>query len=87
MLDELPGWVVGDIESVRREVAEWADLTPAERWRLARICSRDAIWAIRASGRAETILAQVDPLPESTLQALARLRKETGWGEEPRGDA
>ena len=51
MLDRLPGWVVDDDASVRAEVAEWRDLTPAERWRLAVLCSRDVMWAARASGQ------------------------------------
>jgi hypothetical protein len=39
------------------------------------------MWAIRASGRAQRILDQRDPLPESTVAALARLRSEAGWGD------
>ena len=82
MLSELPGWVVDDAASVRKEVAEWAGTTPAERWRLARLCSRDALWAARASGMQQRILDQVDPLPDSTIKALTRLRCESGWGRE-----
>jgi hypothetical protein len=60
MLAKLPAWVVDDATSVRAEVAEWAGLTVAERWHLARLCSEDARWATRASGNAERILAHVD---------------------------
>lgn len=80
MLAKLPGWVVDDAASVRREVAEWRDLTIAERWRLAHLCSRDAMWAAHASGDPKRVLDYVEPLPESTVVALARLRKESGWG-------
>lgn len=80
MLAKLPGWVVDDATSVRREVAEWAGLTVAERWRLAHLCSEDAMWAVRASGNAERILDHVDPLPASSVAALARLRRQAGWG-------
>lgn len=80
MITKLPGWVVNDSTSVREEVAEWAGLSPAERWRLAVLCSRDALWAASASGHRERILAHVDPLPESTLVALDRLRRQSGWG-------
>jgi len=77
----LPGWVVDDVTSVREEVAPWRELSPAERWRLAELCARDAIWAVRAGGDPLRILAQEDPLPASTITALARLRREAGWGD------
>jgi hypothetical protein len=79
VLDRLPGWVVDDDASVRAEVAEWIGTTVAERWRLAHACARDALWAARASGMRDRVLAQVDPLPESTVAALARLRRTAGW--------
>jgi len=79
VLRKLPGWVIDDVASVRQEVAEWRNTTAAERWRLAKACGRDAMWAARISGMRERILAQTDPLPESTLAALARLRREAGW--------
>lgn len=78
-MDELPGWVVDDATSVRNEVAEWRGLSAAELWRLAKLCTRDAMWAVRASGRADAILSYEDPLPESTITALARLRQKCGW--------
>ncbi len=80
MLTRLPGWVVDDVTSVRAEVAEWARLTAAERWQLARLCARDALWAARASGHPERVLEQTDPLPASTVAALSRLRRDAGWG-------
>jgi hypothetical protein len=76
---QVPGWVVDDVTSVRNEVAEWRGLSRAQLWELAKRCSRDAAWAIRASGRAERILAHEDPLPQSTVHALERLRREAGW--------
>lgn len=79
MLTKLPGWVVDDESSVRAEVAEWVGLSAPARWRLARACARDAMWAARASGMRQRILDQSDPLPESTVVALARLRREAGW--------
>jgi hypothetical protein len=81
MLSQLPGWIVDDATSVRDEVAEWRDLSPAQRWRLAILCSRDAMWAARASGDPARILDRSDPLPTSTLAALARLRRAAGWGD------
>lgn len=84
MLSRLPGWVVSDQTSVREEVADYRGTTPSDRWRLAVRCSRDAMWAIRASGRAQRILDQRDPLPASTVTALARLRRAAGWGDDDR---
>lgn len=79
MAQQLPGWVVDDDASIRAEVAEWRDSTPAERWRLARACARDVMWALRAGGHAERVLAHTDSVPASTKVALARLRKASGW--------
>jgi hypothetical protein len=81
MLPRLPGWIVDDDASIRAEVAEWRGTTPAERWRLARMCARDAIWAARASGNPQRILDRAEPLPDSTVRALARLRRDAGWGD------
>jgi hypothetical protein len=81
MLARLPGWVVDDDDSVRAEVAEWAGTTVAERWRLAVLCARDAMWAVRAGRDPAAILDRIDPLPESAVLALARLRRAAGWGD------
>lgn len=81
MIAKLPGWVVDDVTSVRREVAEWIGTTPEERWRLAKLCAKDAMWAARMSGMRDRILAAEDPLPESTVIALTRLRRQAGWGD------
>ena len=74
-LSKLPGFVVPDATSVREEVEPYRDASPAELWRITEACARDAIWAVRASGMAERVLAQKDPLPQSTIDALARLRR------------
>ena len=82
MLDRLPGWVTSNADSVRAEVAEWRGLDRSQRWRLARLCSRDALWAVSVSRDPRRILDRVDPLPQSSVQALARLRAQAGWGDE-----
>ncbi|MBZ0116272.1 MAG: hypothetical protein K8H88_04740 [Sandaracinaceae bacterium] len=74
-LAKLPGWAVDDETSVRREVAPYVGATPEELWRHTEDCAKDAMWAVRASGFPERVLSQEDPLPPSTLRALARLRK------------
>ena len=77
MLSKLPGWVVDEDASVRAEVAEWRGLSPSQLWRLAELCARDAMWAARASGQPQRILDHVDPLPETTIAALTRLRRRS----------
>jgi hypothetical protein len=76
----LPGWVIEDTESVRQEVSGLRDTTLTERWSMALACARDALWALAMSDRAERALAHQDPLPQSTIVALQRLRKQAGWG-------
>ena len=75
MLPKLPGWIVDDAASVREEVAPYVGIGPAELWRITEDCARDAMWAVRASGMADHVLASEDPLPPSTIAALARLRR------------
>ena len=72
--------MIDDDASVREEVSEWIGLTPAELWRLAVLCSRDAMWAARASKDPQRVLEHVDPLPDSSVAALTRLRRQAGWG-------
>jgi hypothetical protein len=74
VIESLPGWVVADEESVRADAVRWARMTPAERWREVEDCARDAMWAVRASPFPERVLAYEEPLPESSVRALARLR-------------
>ena len=80
MLKELPGWIVDNRTSVLEEVKAWRGLSAVECWHLAELCAQDAIWAVRASGLAEQILQYRDPLPESSVAALQRLRNDAGWG-------
>ena len=61
-------------ESVRADVARYVGMAPAALWREVEDCARDAMWAVRASPFPERVLAYEEPLPESTVAALARLR-------------
>jgi hypothetical protein len=72
-LSKLPGWAERD-DDADEQIARWARMTPAERWREVRDCAKDAMWAVRASPFPERVLAYEDPLPESTVEALRRLR-------------
>lgn len=76
VMRELPGWVVDDETSVAEEVAPYVGATAEELWRHTEDCAKDAMWVVRASGMAARVLAQEDPLPESTIRALARLRAQ-----------
>ena len=76
MLEALPGWVVSDVESVRRETRALKSLTPEQCWEMALRCTRDAIWALTLSDKAQAALAYEDPVPPSTSAALRRLREE-----------
>ena len=73
-LDRLPGWVVDPDASVREEVAPYVDASAADRLEATRACCRAALGVLRYHFDPERALAYVDPLPESTLVALARLR-------------
>ena len=75
MIEKLPGWVVDDVTSVFEEVEPYRNASPEELWRHTEDCAKDAMWAVRASPFPERVLSSVDPLPESTVRALARLRR------------
>lgn len=73
-LDELPGWALAGDEVERSNADRWRAMTAAERWRELEGCTRDVMWAMRASSFPERALTYEEPLPESTVRALARLR-------------
>jgi hypothetical protein len=74
MTEKLPGWVVDDATSVREEAAPYRDLAPAQRARhLAAVC-RAGARLLRARSDAAIVRDYRDPLPASTVRALARLR-------------
>lgn len=75
-LEKLPAWVVDDVTSVREEVAPYVNASVELLWRDTQDCARAAMWAVRASDMPERVLAFEDPLPASTVAALARLRAE-----------
>lgn len=80
MQGKLPGWVVDNRASVRREAELYRNMTPEERG--ARMAA-----AVRASARLLAIredrlavLQHRDALPASTVQALARLQARARGG-------
>ena len=72
----LPQWVTSNEASVWRETEQSRRPTPAERWVdvVAACGSLELYW--RIPGYAERVKSAVDPLPESSQLALARLREE-----------
>lgn len=73
--NRLPKWVTSNEASVWRETAQSRRMTPEERWAdvVAACDSLKLYWDI--PGYPERIKAAVDPLPESSRVALARLRE------------
>jgi hypothetical protein len=74
MLARLPGWATSNDDSVRREVAEYRDMSPGDRAQGLMATCRTAAALLAARSDAADVLAFRDPVPESTLRALARLR-------------
>lgn len=72
----LPRWVISNEASVWRETEQSRRQTPSERWRdvVAACDSLKLYWDL--PGYPERIKNAVDPLPESSQVALARLREE-----------
>lgn len=70
----LPGWVTSNAESVRRETEQSRTQTPEQRWAdvVAACDTLRLYWSI--PGYAERVKQAVDPLPASSVRALARLR-------------
>jgi hypothetical protein len=73
---ELPGWVVDNRTAVEREAAPYRGLSAAERWRLTAAACRAAARQLASRPDREKLLAYRDPLPESSLAILRRLREQ-----------
>ncbi|MBI5499959.1 MAG: nitroreductase family protein [Deltaproteobacteria bacterium] len=79
----LPGWVIDDTESVRREAEPYRQMSCEHRMRHLSLVCRDA-WRLAISRPdREAVLAYCDPLPESSVAALARLRAQARREREP----
>lgn len=70
----LPGWIVSNEESVRREAAPYRDMTPERRLALGAMASRSALRLALATTNRAIVLDYRDPLPESSSRAFERLR-------------
>ena len=70
----LPKWVVDNQTAIEREAAPWRGRTPAEHIRATAAACRAAARQLAQRTDRQRLLAFRDPLPESTIVALARLR-------------
>jgi len=64
-----------EIQTLEKECAYAMSLTPEERLEVVAQCSAAAWSQVLAHTQRERLLASRDPLPESTLAALKRLRE------------
>jgi hypothetical protein len=76
MAGALPKWVISNVASIRRETEQSRRQTPQERWHdVVGACELLRFyWEI--PGYPERVKTAVDPLPESSRRAFARLRTE-----------
>jgi len=70
----LPGWVIDDEQSVRDECEEYVSMPAEQKMRLLAALLADAARILAARADAQRALDWVDPLPESSVRALDRLR-------------
>lgn len=75
MLTELPRWATTNDESVYREVADYREMSPAERARVLMAACDAAAGLLAARSDAAEVLAFRDPVPASTRRALDQLRR------------
>lgn len=80
MAAKLPAWVVSNRESVLAEAAPYRYLSAAERAQHLAIACRTSARMLRARPDRLRVIALKDPLPESSVAALARLREQARRG-------
>lgn len=76
MLDNLPGWVIDDCDSVRLEAEPFREMTPEQRAVLVKAACRAMARLLQIREDRKQVLEYVDPIPEGTVRALERLRRE-----------
>jgi hypothetical protein len=76
MANKPPPWVVSNEESVRREVERYRGMTTSERGAILYAVCEAAGMLSADPERFERARLWRDPLPESTVRALTRLRAE-----------
>ncbi len=76
MAISLPRSLQKELHTVEKEVAHVKDLTPEERLHLVALVCQASLKILKLNPLQEKVLAMRDPLPESTIAALHRLRNE-----------
>ena len=76
MSSGLPGWVIDNKTSVDEEAAPYRNMKPSQRADLMAAACRAAMRLLDVREDRERVLRHVDPLPESSVRALARLRRQ-----------
>lgn len=84
----LPRWATDNHASVEREAAPYRDMTEVERFEQTASACRTAAVLLESRADRDVVLGYRDPLPKSTVQALARLREQyrRRSGKKVRGD-
>ena len=78
MLKALPPSLRKEIHPLEEEVAWARGQSPEQRLRVVAALCRDTIALLNMNPNRDAVLAMRDPLPESTVRALARLRLQRG---------
>jgi len=73
-MNKLPKWVVDNRTAVAREAEAYRRLTVEARWHATAAACRGAARQLRQRADRERLLEYRDPLPESSIVALRRLR-------------
>lgn len=73
-LRKLPGWILSNEESVRREAAPYREMTPERRLALGAAACKSAMRLALATTGPAIVFGYRDPLPEPSRRALERLR-------------
>lgn len=83
MAIDLPGWVISGAESARDKARQSRDLSLEERLRASEAVCATAAYMLALNPKRTRVLQWVDPVPESTVAALERLRASAArpWGD------
>jgi hypothetical protein len=78
MLSALPPSLRKELHPLEDEVAWARAQTPEQRLRVVAALCRDTIILLNMNPHRDAVLAMRDPLPDSTVRAMARLRVRRG---------